>query len=365
MASYDESVSDTIRTVSDSAEPQLAHPLVASDTVTTADLVSYLTGILLRESFRLGDTAAPATFYRLVVAEAARLTDLVRTGYGLAVSDSVLLDRTVSALRAVTVIEQLRLQDITISPASYRLTMAERVRLIDAAIRFFGAEAADTVSMGETAAILRRALNIVSETVTVSDSPVAALVLRVTTADRLAVGDNHVLRMIYDGRLTDAVSVEALHVTPAGSLTTWAVNTRAGAVTEYTNYTFNSFAKLGGAYIGASSTGLYELAGDDDAGQDIIADIKGGFLQFNSSRFAGLKAAYLGIRGGGEFFLKLEAASGETYTYKIVTEDMATTKVWIGKGLRHRYLSYELISTGQDFDLESIEFVPMLAQRRV
>ena len=44
---------------------------------------------------------------------------------------------------------------------------------------------------------------------------------------------------------------------------------------------------------------------------------------------------------------------------------MKTTKVNMGKGLRARYFAYELISTGQDFDLDSVEFVPLVAQRRV
>ena len=44
---------------------------------------------------------------------------------------------------------------------------------------------------------------------------------------------------------------------------------------------------------------------------------------------------------------------------------MKTTKVNLGKGLRARYFAFELVSTGQDFDLDTLEFIPLVAQRRV
>jgi hypothetical protein len=338
---------------------------VAGDALAASDAAVSALGVRATDQLRLADAPVPVTTYALLVAEALRISERVRTGYTATATDTVIVGYAAMALRALTITERLGVSEVLSPTTSYRLTVAERVRLLDAAIRFFGADASDTIMMTDLVAPLRRTSGAVPEVVTVADSPAGALVLRVTATDTVELDAVQQLQMIFAGTLFDGLSVEAMYVSPTGNFTTWAINTRAGAVTEYTDYAFNSFAKLGNKYIAADSSGLYELAGDDDAGQSIVADIKGGFLQFNSSRFAGMKAAYLGIRGGGEFFLKLEAASGEVYTYKIKTEDMATTKVWIGKGLRHRYLSYELISTGQDFDLESIEFVPMLAQRRV
>ena len=56
---------------------------------------------------------------------------------------------------------------------------------------------------------------------------------------------------------------------------------------------------------------------------------------------------------------------GKTYTYQTVVQDMQSTKVRLGKGLRARYFAFELISTGPDFDLDTVEFLPLVAQRRV
>jgi hypothetical protein len=37
----------------------------------------------------------------------------------------------------------------------------------------------------------------------------------------------------------------------------------------------------------------------------------------------------------------------------------------LGKGLRARYFSFELISDGADFDMDAIEFIPLVSHRRV
>jgi hypothetical protein len=42
-----------------------------------------------------------------------------------------------------------------------------------------------------------------------------------------------------------------------------------------------------------------------------------------------------------------------------------TTKVKIGKGINTTYMAWELITEGQDFDFDSIEFIPMTRERRV
>jgi hypothetical protein len=44
---------------------------------------------------------------------------------------------------------------------------------------------------------------------------------------------------------------------------------------------------------------------------------------------------------------------------------MRSTKFHMGKGQRSRYFAFELISAGQDFDLDTLEFVPLVVQRRV
>ena len=90
-------------------------------------------------------------------------------------------------------------------------------------------------------------------------------------------------------------------------------------------------------------------------------------MEVGGSHFKAFKAAYLGIKSkSGQFVLKLITGDGETYVYTVVANDMRSTRVNMGKGLRARYFRFELInSDGADFDLHSIEFLPLVAQRRI
>lgn len=88
-------------------------------------------------------------------------------------------------------------------------------------------------------------------------------------------------------------------------------------------------------------------------------------MQFGSVQLSRLKAAYLGMRGAGEYVLRIETGDGSIYDYGVSARDMRTTKVHMGKGQQARYFAFELLGSGADFDLDSIEFVPLVKQRRV
>jgi len=184
------------------------------------------------------------------------------------------------------------------------------------------------------------------------------------------IQDDSLLNMIFQGDpLLERILLGALYVSPDGNFTTWAINTRTNSVSEYENWAFNSFAPMGHKYVGANQYGLYELNGETDDGENIIAMIETGLMQLAGTKLAGIKGLYLGMKvsqGDNTFFIKLAAGDGREYVYRIISQpNQMTTKVNVGKGLRSRYLSFKLISTGPDFNLDTVEFVPMIGKRRV
>ena len=246
------------------------------------------------------------------------------------------------------------------------MTLADAVRVRDALDRFFGADLSETISIADAWSAVARMTKQMAEGLTFAETTSPVMLLAVTSEEEVAFTDTELLRMIFAGdALSDTVSIEAMSVDPGAGMVTWCVNTRQGFVTEYRGYDFNSFAVVDGKYVGATSAGLFELEGDTDDGEQIIASIASGLLQMNSSRLHGLGGVYIGLRGTGEFYLKLTSGDGVDRVYRVTARDMETTKVNIGKGLRHRYVSYSLENVGQEFELESIEFVPMRAFRRV
>jgi hypothetical protein len=183
----------------------------------------------------------------------------------------------------------------------------------------------------------------------------------------LQLSPSQLVHMLYKGDpLLDGVVITALYISPSGTTTTWAVNTRTNAVTEYLNYGFRSFARMNDRYIAAGSDGLYELVGDTDNGTAIISELMSGYFQFNEKKLFGIKGAYVAIRGGGRFYLKLIAGDGREYVYELKAQpNLMTTKVRVGKGISTTYMAFDLVTEGQDFDLDSLEFIPMTRGRRV
>lgn len=362
---YAVSASDTVTTDARYPGAIKAAAAVAADTCDISSASSGGWGITILEALGLEATGAPQTTYHMLVAEVGRIRDRLQLGLGLSVSDTVTLT-LVSAQRSAYALVDTAMIDGAAAPiAKYYAAQTEGARVGVFFARVVGDALADTVQVGGTAAGAGLFAQLLSDTVGTSETVAGPLLLKVVTAEAMDVTASDAVQMFYEDHLSDEVAVTALYLSPGGSVTTWALNTKNAAVTEYTNYAFNSFAQVGGRYLGASQDGLYKLTGETDAGTDIIGTLKTGLAQLGGSRFTSFKAAYLGVRGGGEFVLKLETGDGHAYHYRVVANDMATTKIRLGKGLRARYFSFELISTGQDFDLDTLEFVPIVASRRV
>ena len=195
---------------------------------------------------------------------------------------------------------------------------------------------------------------------TVTHTAYAALTETLTPTDAYAG------RASFKATLSEMAQATTLIDWP-GSHTTWAINTRSTAITEYQNFQFNSFAAMGRKYIAADNNGLYELGTNTDLTAPILATVGSGYTQMNGSKFVGLKGVYFGAQGQGTYQLRLISGDGRQYIYnKLSNPGLMTTKINIGKGLHARYLAWELTNLdGQDFDLDTVELVPMMSGRRV
>lgn len=320
---------------------------------------------LLAETINLVDAHVLRSKLSSTMLDNVRLADAIMRVFPVAQAEGVALTDVVRVVQAVRVAEGLGLLDVTLSKSTIYRTFAELLRVSDVLRRFLSGDALDGIGVAAATVTRFSVGRQVTDTLNIVSSLSQKLLVRVVAADGVRLSATEALKAVYRPTVRDGVEITAAHVRPGEDVTTWAVNTRTGATTEYSNFNFNSFGQVGHKYLGAARTGLYELNGDDDQGTDIIAKIRSGYAQFNGSRYTGFKAAYLGMRADGSFVFKLETGTGEVTAYNVVAQDMQTTKIQVGKGLRARYFAFELVTTGQDFDLDTVEFVPMPAQRRV
>lgn len=334
------------------------------DTISLTPLMSALDGVVLTEVLGLAPSLLPNQIAQVTAADVVTIIDLLIPGIPASISETVGLAVAENIQHAITIIEELDLLEAMSAQAIYQMAYADTLRLADSLANFFGVDVSETLNLAPDWAGSLLINQSLTDTIGVGEAATANLILRVSAEDSLGLDESHLIQAIYRGDIAEQVEISAAYLSPGGGFTTWAMNTRTGAMTEYDNYEFNSFAKLGDTYVGASSSGLYELVGDDDDGTDIIARIKSGFAQWAGTRFTILKGVYLGVRGEGEFVLRVITGDDKTYNYTVAAKDMKSTRVRMGKGIRSRYVRFELISTGQDFDLESVEFIPLMAERR-
>lgn len=345
--------------------PNMRVTRAALDTLTVAEAFDTVLAKVIHDAIRLVEAVWPnlrfgATITENTVQIAARLA----LAYPLSASDALSFEDALKCITAAQVIEKLRLASVVNPQATYNITLTQMVRLSDAIRRFFGGEAIDAFEFSD-ALVVKPVLGAhATEGVGINDTLAPHFILRAVCADNLALAGEWLPGMIYAGKILEGVELSAGLFEPNGSIATWAVNVKNGAVTTYENFAFNSFGQMGLKYLGASSDGLYELNGENDDGAQIIAKLKGGFMSFGQMHLSSIKGVYLGIRGGGEFFLKIEDGAGHATTYRALSRDFETTRINTGKGLRARFFRFELTSTGQDFDVEAIEFIPLVQARR-
>jgi hypothetical protein len=148
----------------------------------------------------------------------------------------------------------------------------------------------------------------------------------------------------------------------------WVLNTESSGVTQYDQYPFNSLTRFGNRYLGAGAMGICELSGDTDNGQLIAAKLKTGVTDFDSPMRKRVDRAYLGITAEGDILLKVTTDKGVEDGYQCTPRvgDIHTERVKLGKGVKSRYWQFELSnSEGANFELESLEWVPIILSRRL
>jgi hypothetical protein len=338
-------------------------------------------GVVLTDTYAYAVTPGGASLDTFSLTESlgldfirtSSLTETLRLAEKWAITQPVTLTESLSLSDAFTawvntiLAHGIKLTDVLTPSFIMGFTITDALKLASAWDVHNTISVVEGVTLTETPAYVFVAGGQITELLTLTTNLSTQLVMRLAATDTLTFTDAELLNFIYSATVTENILIELLYQEPSGSVTSWAINTRTNAVTEYRNWAYNSFANIGRKYLGANETGLYELNGARDGTANVLADMMSGYFQPNGAKFAGLKGVYIGATGQGNYILKLQTGDGNERVYRaMLNPGLMTTKVNIGKGLRARYIAWELLNEdGQDFDLDTIEFVPMMSGRRV
>lgn len=140
---------------------------------------------------------------------------------------------------------------------------------------------------------------------------------------------------------------------------TLAINLSNFAVTQYCNYNFNSFAKIGNNYIGASEDGLFVLGGDKDVEADINAFFELIVSDLGITNIKRIRAVYVGGEANGDLTLtvKDDEDNERSYPLRLTSNSkQSSVKVEIDRDGQGRYWQVRIDNTnGVYFAIDSIE----------
>jgi len=235
-------------------------------------------------------------------------------------------------------------------------------------------------SMGSFAVIDTPTSVVASDHLVLGDFVVLDYPLMLATLDGVGVSDTLELTLVAEASVLEALDLqdsvtmsgtlfaalmESLHVeTDASSsrrtAAEYAVNAVSGALSEYRDFGFTQYARVGQELWGCKPDGLYKLGGD--TATEALVDF--GTLDLGDQHQKRVFTAYVGIRTDGQVFLRV-TTDGVERVYR-ATGSSDVRKVSLARGVSARQWSMQLQVVDATFaTLDSLEFAVETRQRRV
>ena len=347
----------------------------ALDTLSMAASSTPLHILVTRAIMALHDTPAPRADVKLALLEQLKLRDRLYAVLlnlmedGLVVGDA----GTYTHQMVERAASRLLLTGAVTGAADAYATVAAALVLGEAIDAFLLADAHDEVAfnaaLADSALYLQGVLDQVELAATAN--PVHTGMVLVT--DAVLLDDSVLTEAQLLQLLRDSVALSLSLALDNGQYLAWTVNTASGGVSTYENYPFNSFAKLGGRYYGAMSTGVFRLDGDTDDTAPIDARLRLGMSEMGTRLRKSYSEVYVGYTGNGQMLLRViftDDGSGEKRAAEYRMKPRPATgrresRFETGRGISAVYFDFELENiNGADFDLSNVDFQPVMSTRR-
>src|SRR3990167_4823396 len=156
----------------------------------------------------------------------------------------------------------------------------------------------------------------------------------------------------------------------AAAYRTWVLNVRKGALTEYSGFSFNSFAKFNGAVLACGPSGVFVLGTQDtDAGTAITGKYRTGLYGDDSAWVSRVPRAFLAGSQSGDLRFRVITTEGGTREYNVQWNKISgytQRRIPIGKGIKSRWFQYEVEGVdGANFSTTSLLTYPTKLRRRI
>lgn len=236
-----------------------------------------------------------------------------------------------------------------------------------------GATVLENLEIDEPVLTAQKTVNAtMAEDVEFTPTATSTMTFAIITSETVELSPTATSAQIFELVLSEQAAF-GIGLTRAGETYTGVVmNMSNKAVTEYSNYNFNSLGSWNAVSYGATDTDIYQLTGADDAGTNIASYLVTALTTMGTRYTNRVERAYLGLRNDGTVHLRIVARQDDDtkvshiYSLTETGNTLRRERVKLGRGVRATYWQFELRNEdGADFELDEMVFIPIVLQRRI
>lgn len=340
-----------------------------SEVIVFDTTTSFSRGILVLESLLIDSLDTTSLSTSSAISEVLVLLDSIRIAYEGSITEIVtILDVASIVTNNIQIVsESLVINSSATNIANFINTLVDLITILDSASFAIHKTITESIIIEDGLTSLYKAITILLDSIVIEHSSTDKLINIVSLSSAMNFSTEDGSNASLVELLTDSFIISIPTASGQDSYIGWLLSPETASVTNYSNYNFDGACKWNGEYYFFNSSGLYKYGGSTDDGETIRSIVTFSALSFGTSNKKIIPSIYLGATNSGGLILKVRHdGRGEVY-YKInkYTNNLQTQKIDIGKGLMARYFQFELIIDASDFDMESIEFLPMEIKRKI
>lgn len=346
----------------------LVHPtIIVNETVAINQvLATYQLGILL-ETLELLDTTSGSIITKDTLTDIITTLDSHILAFNRSITETTNFTETVVPYinNLIAIYELLLINSlvadkyIVYNSILNTITLLSNIGFIEKLV--------DIVAINNVVSDLYKVINTLVDTIISTDTLTNKYINVVSLSELFSTSESYASSLIGKGEIEDYFIIRLPELFGNASYLAYTLAPENMAITNYTNYNFTKCTKYKNKYLFSNSSGLYEYGASTDDGSVITAYIETAGLTFGTSNLKNVPSFYLGYSSTGASILRVRVDGKGTFHYKLnkYSNNLETKKMDIGKGLVGRYFQFEIITDADEFNLESMEFYPVVLKRKI
>lgn len=292
--------------------------VTAESSLILADSIQTILGIIVDEWINFIDVQSNNWNGREIISEDVTLFDIAKLAkiYTDSLSDTLNIADVSTYQLTITVLEYLGFTELANAMKSSTAAINDSISITDNPALAFPQSVESILSVVDLSTIAVQFLNSVQSDLGLAD--VSSLIKRIsdTVTDPIIFVDTitshvHLYSVIYDTLALNVIVELAGEVWEC-----YVLNTPKFHPSMYSGFNFNSYCVFENRVFGANDTGIYELTGDTDAGNQIHTGVILSKTNFNSPNQKRFRRGYLDISGTSPKMI-LETENGQRQAYTI------------------------------------------------